>query len=399
MNAPLRRNQCPTLADPIQTGDGLLARLNPVAAGLTRQSLVGIGEAALRHGNGLIEVTARGSLQIRGLTPRSSALLAAEVGALGIEVREGVPVDISPLAGLDAAERTDPEPVAQAIRSAIAAAGLSARLGPKVSVVVDALGAIDLSDMLADIRLTAVADGWLLAIAGDGRSARVLGWAKANDAVIAAVSLLETIASRGRQARARDLSADELPAMLRPCATADLPTPDRAELSRTILALGSGQFAARTALPFGKVHARDLIGFISDVDATDVRLAPHHSLLLLCGARACADAALAVARKHGFVVDADDPRRAVSACAGAPSCASAYIPARQIGALVAGRLPGSIHVSGCAKGCAHPSPADFVLTGTATGLAIIRNGRAGDAPQAVVGGLEAALSRLQGQAA
>ena len=43
MNAPLlRRGECPTLAAPMQTGDGLLARLNPVDGGLTPAQLIGL---------------------------------------------------------------------------------------------------------------------------------------------------------------------------------------------------------------------------------------------------------------------------------------------------------------------------------------------------------------------
>ena len=42
-------------------------------------AFVGLCAAARRHGNGIMEVTARGSLQVRGLTPRSAPLFAAEV--------------------------------------------------------------------------------------------------------------------------------------------------------------------------------------------------------------------------------------------------------------------------------------------------------------------------------
>lgn len=101
MNAFSRRGACPALSAPMQTGDGLLVRLNPVAGGLSPKQLIGLGESALRHGNGIMEVTARGSLQIRGLTAESARLLAAEVDALGIAVRSGVPVETGPLAGID----------------------------------------------------------------------------------------------------------------------------------------------------------------------------------------------------------------------------------------------------------------------------------------------------------
>ncbi len=75
--------------------------------------MIGLCEAALRHGNGVMEVTARGSLQIRGLTERSAARFAAAVDALGIAVRTGVPVQTGVLAGLDPDEIADPTPLAE----------------------------------------------------------------------------------------------------------------------------------------------------------------------------------------------------------------------------------------------------------------------------------------------
>jgi precorrin-3B synthase len=70
----------------------------------------------------------------------------------------------------------------------------------------------------------------------------------------------------------------------------------------------------------------------------------------------------------GFIGDPDDPRCKVIACAGAPVCASGQIPARSLAPVVAaaqGRLAGRelMHVSGCAKGCAHPSDAAIAVFG------------------------------------
>ena len=76
--------------------------------------------------------------------------------------------------------------------------------------------------------------------------------------------------------------------------------------------------------------------------------------------RADASALRCRAAKAGFVVEPDDPRARIVACAGRPRCASAQADTRTDAALIAasGRIPeGVVHVSGCAKGCAHPSPA------------------------------------------
>ncbi len=151
-----RRGACPALSAPMQTGDGLLVRLNPVAGGLSPNALIGLCKSASAHGNGIMEVTARGSLQIRGLTQHSATLLAAEVDALGIAVRTGVPVATGALAGLDPDEIADPRTLAERIRPAIEETGLDRQLGPKVSVVVDGGGRSALDEVSADVRLTAV---------------------------------------------------------------------------------------------------------------------------------------------------------------------------------------------------------------------------------------------------
>ncbi|TPI44686.1 precorrin-3B synthase, partial [Mesorhizobium sp. B3-1-7] len=214
MNAFSRRGACPALSAPMQTGDGLLVRLNPVAGGLAPKSLIGLGESALRHGNGIMEVTARGSLQIRGLTADSARLLAAEVDALGIAVRSGVPVEVGPLAGIDPQEIADPRPLAERIRVAIEEAGLTARLGPKVSVVIDGGGQLTMDAVTADVRLkaarTSTSIQWSVSIAGDGRSAKPLATVDEDAARDIAVAALRMVAEKGREAHTRDLSERQL---------------------------------------------------------------------------------------------------------------------------------------------------------------------------------------------
>ena len=206
-----RRGACPALSAPMQTGDGLLVRINPLAGELAPKVLIGLCESAARHGNGIVEVTARGSIQIRGLTAESACLLAEEVDTLGITVRTGVPVDTSPLAGMDPAEVADPTRLASAIRAAIEQAGLGLRLGPKVSVVIDGRGQIGLGVIMGDVRLVAEdARRWRLSVAGDEKAARFVGVFGADSACVATLDILHAIAALGREGRARDLSPELL---------------------------------------------------------------------------------------------------------------------------------------------------------------------------------------------
>jgi len=98
----------------------------------------------------------------------------------------------------------------------------------------------------------------------------------------------------------------------------------------------------------------------------------------------------ASAEQLGFITRADDPRRYVIACAGAPVCAAAHIAARALApAIAASAAPFlgrsfTIHVSGCAKGCAHPRPAALTVVGSPEGCGLIANGAARYIPHAVV---------------
>jgi hypothetical protein len=149
---PLRRGACPGLSAPMPTGDGLLARLVPADA-MPLDAFIALCRAARARGNGTMEVTARGCLQVRGLTPGSAPLFASEVAALGIAAHDGVAVLAGPLRD-DPGEVVDSCGLAAPLRRAIAAAGLA--LAPKVSVIVDGGGRLHLDALSADVRLRAV---------------------------------------------------------------------------------------------------------------------------------------------------------------------------------------------------------------------------------------------------
>ena len=375
MNAFARRGACPALSAPMQTGDGLLARLHTIAGGLPPRALIGLCESALRHGNGIIDVTARGSIQIRGLTPSSAQALAREVDALEIDVRTGVPVETGPLAGIDAGEIADPRPLASEIRNAIEKAGLAARLGPKVSVVVDGGGRLPMDAVLADVRLVASSSGWLLSTGGTAASARRIGIVNDAQACIAAIAILEAVATLGREARARDLADPHriiaaIPLSARP--ERSNPQAPSTAASITMFPLADGTLALGIALPFGSMPAENIAALAQGAIAlgvTEIRPAPSRALLFPGMNGDACDTLRDAAASLGFITDAADPRLSIAACPGAPACGSGRIATRALAERIAARhadlLDGSftLHVSGCAKGCAHPAPTALTLAG------------------------------------
>ncbi len=360
-----RRGACPGLSTPMQTGDGLLARLLPTGT-ISLDAMAGLSAAAAKHGNRIIEVTSRGSIQVRGLTQESAPAFAAAVAALGIPAHDGVPVIADPLAGLDPNEVIDAGALAAELRAALVEQTLA--LAPKISIAVDGGGSLHLDALAADIRLLAVAtpDGprFYVSTGGDAASAMPIGMIAPGDAIDTVMGLLRKIAAHGPDARARDVMR---------AARSNVAPPARAP-AEAIGAhrLRGHEMAVGVGLPFGHMDTtmlNSLLRAAREVEASGVRTTPGRVLLILGLVGPTAELVAATARRLGFVTEPHDPCRRIVACAGAPNCSSGQIEARSLARevereVVRLTLPNeTIHVSGCAKSCAHQGVATYTVIG------------------------------------
>jgi len=411
VNAPLRRGACPGLSQPMTTGDGLLVRLTPTGTTMPCEAFAALCTAARRYGNGVIEITSRGSVQIRGLTEDSVKQFAATVAGIDLVFGEGPPVLSDPLAGLDPQEAVDAGAIAADLRRAIAAVPFAADIGPKVSVAIDGGGVLHLDAAAADVRMRAQASRAYLhvAVSGDAETATLIGAVGAEHAVEAAMRMLRVIAAGGPAARARDIVATNgAAAFSRVIADilVDLPPPPlrpAADPLRTH-ALRDGRLAMGLGLAFGHAHAttlEELTHAAGDLGATGLRTAPSRALLVVGVTEDCAERLADIARRLGFIVRADDPRRQIVACAGAPICAAAEISTRALApnlaanAAIAGADAPMVHLSGCAKGCACPRPTPLTVVGIEGRCGVVVNGSVRDEPLVLLmpEALPGALSR------
>ena len=404
-----RRGACPTLAAPMMTGDGLLVRLALERPGLSPAVLLAIAAAAADHGNGLIDVSARGNIQIRGISGDSLAALTRRLEALEILALDGPAIAVNPLAGIDPAIRNDPLSLARIVRELAS----ELRLAPKVAIVIDGRGALPLDGLVADIRMVASDGGWSIALGGDALSAVPLAWVDEGHAGAAALAILELLASRGDEGRARSILACE---GLAPFTNALTPLPARSSRakSRDVAQRVSTEFipsdaaggvegldtnggigrqsfgrdaqAVGIGLPFGQIDAAalgQLARTAARLGATSICPATGRTLIVTGLTPARADRLADAARKLGLIVDPADPRLSIAACSGRPACASAHFDTRAIAGHIAEHAPSlasrGIHISGCPKGCAHPGPATVTLVGRPEGIGLVAAGRA-DAP-------------------
>jgi precorrin-3B synthase len=394
MSAPRFRGICPGLSVPMPTGDGLLARLMPTAP-VALDAMIGFCEAARQHGNGTIEISARGRLQVRGLTPRSAPLFASAVAELGIATHEGVPV----IAGFDLVSQANMTDVAGDLRQAIASARLA--LSPKTSIVADGGGPLHLDALSADVRLrmAAPAQGprfrrpkFYLGIGGDGAAATWLGTVAAKDVVGAVLGILTIVAAHGPTARAGAvLRGEGVEAFRSVSATIIEPSPaPPPRMPAEMIGVHSahdGGVVIGIGLAFGHTHTDALLQVVRAAAAHWARAvwpAPDRTMLLIGASAADAPSLTAAAEQLGFVVHAGDPRRRIAACPGAPACASGLIPARSLASALAPILESiggiAVHISGCSKGCAHPMPAALTVVGSPRGCGIVHHGSARTAP-------------------
>ncbi|MEJ2624382.1 MAG: precorrin-3B synthase [Pseudolabrys sp.] len=393
MTATLRRGWCPSLAVPMATGDGLLARLPPPGRTIGLNTFKSLCAAARAHGNGIVEVTARGSLQVRGLDDESTVRFAAEVALLGIDGGDGPVLLAHPLSGLEAGEYADMLPLATDLRAALAAAPFVSRLAAKVSVVLDGADALHLDALNADLRLRAVsADGRVIfhiALGGNGTNAVPLGAVAPEQAAACVLCLLEQLSMDAPGGRMRDLVREGGVRPLRAALAGlliEIPAPPVRPAAQWIGThrLRSGQVAVGLGLPFGHADASALMSLTDAAvvaGAAGFRTAPQRVLLAVELAPNAVAGFTAAAETLGFITGPTDPRRRIVACPGAPVCGSGEIPARALAPAVTqaigDTLPGGalVHLSGCAKGCAHPGPAFLTVAGRDGTCDVLIDGR------------------------
>ena len=357
---------CPSALRPMLSGDGLVVRLRPRFGRLSAEQAAGIAELAQRCGNGLIDLTGRANLQIRGVREDSHETLVTGLMRLGmVDEDEAAEAQRNVLVAPFWAEGDDAHALAIALERALAARQLG--LPEKFGFAVDCGANRVLARSPADIRIERSAEGELI-VRADGAEAGCA--ASKADVIDAALSLAEWFVASGgvRGGRGRMAghiaNGEKLPDAL---AGQTRPAPGLASLNPGIQLSG-----ALVGLAFGQMESGTLNSLAGL--APGLRLTPWR-MILVEGQRE-------MPQHHGLVTRADDPLLRVVACTGAPGCPEARSETRAFAAAIAPRIAPDIrlHVSGCAKGCAHPGPSDVTLVGTSEGFDLVRDGSARDVP-------------------
>lgn len=360
------RGWCPGALRPMMSGDGLVVRVKPRLGRFTQDQAMGIARAALAHGSGVLDLTSRANLQIRGVRADAHPALIAELDMLGlVDASEAVEarrnITVTPFAD---------EAVLRAAQVVENVLPILPPLPGKFGFAVDCAAQRVLTDVSADIRVESSDCGTLL-VRADGMEK---GWptdeARLPDVI--AILVKGFVALRGKEhdpgrmaqvSRAllcdgNPLFADLGSPSLAPGPAAQAPDP------------GLSLQGALVGFAFGQTDTATLAALAT---LGPIRLTPWRMVLV--------EGLTRMPDLPGLITDAADPLRRVVACTGAPGCPQGLAPTRPFARALAAAVPAgkSLHVSGCAKGCAHPGVAEVTLVASADGFHVISNGTARNA--------------------
>lgn len=400
----LRKGWCPGTLRPMETGDGLLVRVRPSGGIVSSSTARVLAECAEAYGNGLLDLSNRANIQIRGVSGDTFPVLIERLQSAGLvddnEVAESVRnIIMAPLGGVDPTALIDPRGLVFELENRLKNFNHAADIPSKFGFSIDDGGVFSLWSQGADIRLEAVADG------GTGESAIAIGINGSERVVIvplekaveAGFKFLDAFLVLSRKSVEPVRRMAQLVGHLGDGVifdeagfTSEVFRPHLARTTQVKLGFQSDGEMTYLALgvPFGRLNSRmlrTLAGLAELNGSRELRLTPWRSVLLPGIAAGNPDEVFAQLGGE-FIVDADDPLLGVASCPGSPACKNGSTrtqdDARDLAPLAKKlNMSGTgLHVSGCRKGCARATSSDITLVGRDGRYDVVLSGRAGDDP-------------------
>ena len=326
-------DRCPGVLRPHLAADGAMVRVRVPGGQTTGRGLGHLGAVAERYGRGLLQLTSRASIQIRGLPvdlPDAVAIEIARAGFLPSVDHERVRnIAASPLTGLSGG-LADLRPMIIALdRALIADPDLTELPGRFLFVLDDGRG--DVASLSFDIAYRAQGPDHGEVLMGAHR------WStSADDAVPRMIELAGRFrAVRGAAWRVREIEA----------------APDPIPTGRTDHSPGAIDGHASVTAPLGHLTPPQVRAVVEVSEGGPIVITPWRGLVLP-GAAGRLDQLAAA----GLTVDDDSVWTMITACVGAPWCANGRADTQTWAAgLAAAGTSVRTHLSGCERRCGAPT--------------------------------------------
>ncbi|MEV0342387.1 precorrin-3B synthase [Nocardia sp. NPDC050713] len=369
-------DSCPGVLRLHQAADGPLARIRVPGGRLTSDQVLALATAASEFGDGAIELTSRGNLQLRQV--RDAEALTAHLTAAGLlpsRTHERVRnIVASPLSGR-VGGLADVRGLVGDLDARLCATPRLAELPGRVLFTLDD-GRGDVSGLDGDIGVHAVGpDEFALLLAGADTGIRVTK-AEAVDSVLAAAEgFLEVSSGQWRLHEVADGPARIIESIGLTPGTERVEITAAQDVPIGWLDQDDGSVALGAGVRLGALDAR-LAEFVAAIERP-VIITPWRSLIVADLEEWAAEQVVRVLAPMGLIFDAASPWLHVSACAGQPGCAKSLTDVRAdvTAAVESGRVladssstdsagdnipaeevtvAGRQHWSGCDRRCGRP---------------------------------------------
>ena len=338
---------CPGVLRPHRAEDGAMVRLRLPGGRVPARTLRRLSDLAAAYGNGVLQLTSRAGLQLRGLPdPLPPAFVDAvtATGLLPSPTHERVRnIVASPLTGLHGG-RADVSGLTRDLDLALIAEPALAELPGRFLFVLDD-GRGDVLDLRLDLGYRATGpEGGQLLVGGPDLGLPVT----AGEVVPTLVGLALAFAAARTDTGAWHVR--ELPAWV---ASLDLvPVPAGPVTGPAGTPLGAVDRAASVAVPLAMLTGPQVAAVEHAVGDGAVVITPWRGLVLPGAA-----GSLPALAEAGLVTDDEGAWAQLSACVGAPACARGRIDTTALASALVGRgtqLPRT-HLSGCERRCGAPT--------------------------------------------
>jgi precorrin-3B synthase len=364
-----KTDACPGALQVHQAVDGALVRVRLPGGMITAAQLATLCTVSSELGSGMLELTARGNVQLRGITDVTAVAeaivpLLTEAGLLPSATHERVRnIVASPMSGR-VGGYVDVRPWVGELDAAICAEPRLAELGGRFWFSLDD-GRADVSGLGADVGVYVLPEGCAVLLAGRDTGVRVAAGDVVGTLLEVAMRFVET---RGKAWRVNEL--DDVQHLLPSVELSATPFPPVTKAPVGWINQEDGLVTLGAAVPLGVLPAR-VAEYLAAIEAP-LLVTPWRSVLVCDLDEAVADAALRVLAPLGLVFDANSPWLNVSACTGSPGCAHSAADVRADAALSLGTDSAvHRHFVGCERACGSP-PAGEVLLATEEGYRMLR---------------------------
>jgi precorrin-3B synthase len=380
-----RVDACPGALQTHPAADGGLARVRLPGGLLSAEQLTVLAAAARDLGNGSLELTSRGNIQLRGLPVDGPGELGGRLAAAGLlpsatheRIRN---VLASSLSGRTTGGHLDVRPWVRALDTGLCAdPGLAGLPGRYLATLDDGRG--DVSGLGGDVGLLALSPRSVaLLLGGTDSGLRAAPEAAVPLALAATRALLAERDAQGTGAwRLAELDDGPARVAARLTARQDGHLGERVDVPAAPVVGPVGavtQDDGRTALigvvPLGRLSA-DQAELLAGL-AAEVQLTPWRSVIVPDLAEDTVDDAAVDLFRSGMVFDEASPWLRVTACAGRPGCAKslADVRADATTAVTTATLPAGgarQHWAGCERRCGRPQGGVIDVVATPTGYRV-----------------------------